>query len=221
MQSSGAVVPLLPCWDDYLRARDRKSLFKSRSSRQKQAEAGFTVQMVRTPNELADALPTSLDTGTQCWKHIRQSSMAIETGTAAFFWEVSPRLTRTGLLLVYFPRLEGAGVAYALGAVHFSRFYLTNAYGEAFRHRSPILLLVWQSMRNAAEKDCTTSAFLGDVSGWECAFCTTEPRYITCGLFAPFALRCQRYLLRKEVLRPLARRSRTSSLLRCVGTIQE
>jgi CelD/BcsL family acetyltransferase involved in cellulose biosynthesis len=220
-QSSSAIATWSSGWEDYLRTRDGKLLRNLRSRRRKLDEASFTVQVVRTPEEFADAWPTVLDIETRCWKHMQRSSMANEAGTATFYEEAGQRLARSGSLRLYLLRQEETAVAHAFGSVQNRAFFLLkNSYDKAFKSWSPGVSLVWQSMQDAAEEGCTIYDFLGDASDWKRDFCTAEPKYLTRRLFAPFTLRCQLCRLREEALKPFARRSGLKRLLQRAEAIR-
>jgi CelD/BcsL family acetyltransferase involved in cellulose biosynthesis len=219
-QSRSAVASWPGGWDDYLRTRDGKFLRNLRSRRRKLDQAGFSVHLLRTPEEFAEAWPTVLDIETSCWKHARQSSMANEKGTAAFYEEVGQRLARTNALRLYLLKHEDTAVAHAFGAAQNQAFFLLkNSYDDAYKSWSPGVSLVWQSMQDAAEAGCAVYDFLGDATDWKRDFCTSEPAYLSRRLFATAALRCQLCRLREETLKPLARRLRLKQVLARFGAL--
>jgi CelD/BcsL family acetyltransferase involved in cellulose biosynthesis len=216
--SQSAVARWPDGWQAYLRSRDSKLLRNLRSRQRKLDQAGFAVEVVRTPDEFDEAWPVVLDVETRCWKHPRQTSIANEPGTADLYENVGRQLALDGALRLYVLRQNGVAVAHAFGAVRNRSFFLLkNSFDEAFKSWSPGVLLVWQSIQDAADESCVAYDFLGDAAEWKREFCTVEPAYLSRRLFTASALRCQTCRLREETLKPIARRLGLKSVLSRFG----
>ncbi len=175
MDDAGAC-PFVPLeGSPVLSTRTRSDLRRARRKAEKIGSLGFELHSPRSREEMLPLFVEALRIEDHSWKGKAGSSLARDPHHRAFFERYCTRAAEQAALRFCFLRMGEKRVATQIAVEHNDRLWLLKiGHDERFAACSPGMLLMEESLRDAAARGLRTVEFLGNRSKWSARWTSHE-----------------------------------------------
>jgi CelD/BcsL family acetyltransferase involved in cellulose biosynthesis len=172
-------------FDAFLRRTGRRDNYLRRL-RWLERQEGFRIERTEAPGQLAGPMSAFFRLHAARWEGDGGSQGIKGPGVEAFHRDATQLLAERGKVWLYTLSISGQPIASVYGLVHAGTFiYYQSGYDPAWRSRSPGLVLVGQTFRDAIEAGCTDYDFLRGTETYKADWATRQRRTVAVRAFAP------------------------------------
>jgi CelD/BcsL family acetyltransferase involved in cellulose biosynthesis len=153
--------------DACLTARRRADLRRAERHARRLGEISYELHAPRSESELAALMQEALAVENLSWKAGAGTALTTDDDQGRFFEAFANQAMHCGMLRIALLRIDGRAVAMQIAGEWNRRFWLFKiSHDQDFAECSPGQLLIWHTLRDAANRGLLSYEFMGVMAPW-------------------------------------------------------